>query len=261
MTYMDKFPALILAGGYADAEMQAKYSVRYRAEILLAGKVMVQYIVDALSQASRVSGICMVGDIECENVDKVVPDQGSLVENLIAGVEECSGSDSVLVATADIPLLTAEAVDDFIERCLGLDVDFCYPIISKETIEKRFPNMHRTYARLAEGTFTGGNIVLVRKKFILEHADLIRQVMEARKDKIRLAKLIGIGTLFRTLVSQMLWAGAINLCYLECTVGRIMHAKVKVVESPYAEIGADIDTLEQMAFAEMWIKQNQSSLA
>lgn len=250
MSQENKLPAVVLAGGLADPETHAKYSVEYRAEIPIAGKKMVQHVIEALNKASRVGDICVVGNITCERVNQIIPAGDSIIGNLISGVKAFGNRGAVLVTTADVPLLTGEAVDDFIERCVEHEADFYYPIISKELSEKRFPNMRRTYARIAEGTFTGGNIVVVQAQFILEHSDLIHQVMEARKNKMRLAQLIGIGILLRAIIAQCAWARAISLGHLERTVGRIMHAKVKAIETPYAEIGADVDHADQAYLAE-----------
>jgi len=154
MNREEKFPAVVLAGGLADPETQAKYSIEYRAEMPIAGKKMVQYVIDALDKASHVGDICVVGNTKCEGVNRIIPAGGSMIDNLIAGINAYGNTGAVLVATADIPLLTPEAVDDFIERCVEHEADFYYPIISRELSEKRFPGMRRTYARIAEGTNT-----------------------------------------------------------------------------------------------------------
>lgn len=258
MNHEGKLPAVVLAGGLADLETQVKYSIEYRAEMPIAGKKMVQYVIDALDKASHVGDICVVGNTKCEGVNRIIPAGSSMIDNLIAGINAYGNTGAVLVATADIPLLTPEAVDDFIERCVEHEADFYYPIISRELSEKRIPGMRRTYARIAEGTYTGGNIVVIQGRFILEHADLIRQVMEARKNKMRLAQLIGIGILVRAVIAQCAWARAISLGHLERTVGRIMHAKVKAVETPYPEIGADVDNADQAYLVEKELQQQLS---
>jgi GTP:adenosylcobinamide-phosphate guanylyltransferase len=254
---LNEIPAVVLAGAPAEPELKERYSIENRAEVPIAGKQMIRYVLDALVASPHVGGICVVGDIQCEGVDRIVPSAGGLVENLIAGVKACGeGEQRVLVVTSDIPMLTSEAVEDFIARCAETDADFYYSIIRKETAEKRFPGMKRTYARLAEGTFTGGNIFLVSRGCILENADLIREVMAARKSVPRLARIIGLGFLVRALIAQVIWAKALNLPGGERTVGRVFRMRIKAVETPYAEIGADVDKPEHIEFAERAMRDN-----
>jgi GTP:adenosylcobinamide-phosphate guanylyltransferase len=257
---LNEIPAVVLAGAPAEPEMKERYSVENRAEVPIAGKKMIRHVLDALADSPHVGSIRVIGDIHCEGVAQVVPSAGGLVENLIAGVEASGeGEGRVLVVTSDIPMLTSEAVEDFIARCAETDADFCYSIIRKETAEKRFPGMKRTYARLAEGVFTGGNAVLVSRRLIAENADVIREIMAARKSVPRLARIIGLRFLVRALIAQVIWAKAINLPGLEKTLGRILRAKVKAVETPYAEIGADVDKPEHIEFAEQAMREVTSA--
>ena len=247
-----KLPAVVAAGAPAEAEWKARYSVAYRAEVPIAGKMMVQHVIDALNAASHVGDICVVGNIQCEGASRIVPSAGGFMENVVVGIEasEAGADGRVLVAAADIPLVTPEAIDDFISRCAALDADFCYPIIPKEASEQKFPRMRRTYGRLAEGTFTGGNIVVMNARFPIENAALIHEVLDARKSIFRLAHVIGLRTLVRAVIAQTLCAKAVNLAFLEKTIGRILNAKVKAVQTSYPEIGADVDKLEQIALVE-----------
>jgi GTP:adenosylcobinamide-phosphate guanylyltransferase len=256
----NKIPAVVLAGAPADAEMAEKYSIRSRADLPLAGKKMIQHVMDALAASPHVGDVCVVGDIQCGGASRIIPPAGDLVENLIAGVKALGEeAERVLVVTSDIPMLTSEAVEDFIARCAETEADFHYAIISKETAEKRFPGMKRTYAKLAEGTFTGGNIFLVSRGCILENAEPIRELMAARKSVLRLARIIGIRFLVRALVAQVLCPCALNLRGAEKTVGRVFRMRVKAVETPYAEIGADVDKLEHVDFAEKALSEGASS--
>ena len=44
----------------------------------------------------------------------------SLVDNIEIGMDYLGAQNHVLVVTSDIPMLTQEAVDDFIRRCQGI---------------------------------------------------------------------------------------------------------------------------------------------
>ena len=247
-------PAVVLAGAPAEPELKDKYSVAYRAELPIAGKMMAQHVIDALKASSCVGNIHVVGDIKCDGADGFIPPAGTLIENLIAGMKACGSDGCGLIVTSDIPLVTPEAIDDFIERCGDLSADFYYSIIPKEACEKRFPGVRRTYVRLAEGTFTGGNIMVMSSRLVTENANLIREVVAARKSPMKLSRLIGLGTLLRMVIAQTVWAKAVNIATLEKTAGRILKADIKAVKTPYAEIGADVDDAEQFEAMEKLLK-------
>lgn len=243
--------SVVLAGAPAEEELRAKYSIENRAEIPLCGKKMIQYVLDALRASPHVGNICVVGDIQGEGVDKTIPSAGSLIDNLIGGVAACDAGDGmVLVVTSDIPMVTSEAIEDFLARCRETEAEFYYSIISKEANEQRFPGMARTYVKLAEGTFTGGNIMLVSSRLIANNGELIRELLAARKSPLKLAGIIGMRFLVRALIAQTVWPGALKLAFAEETVGRVVKGRVKAVPTPFAEIGADVDKMEHIEFAE-----------
>jgi molybdopterin-guanine dinucleotide biosynthesis protein A len=241
-----RLPAIVLAGAPAEPEMAEMYGIRNRAELPIAGKTMIRHILDALSASSHVGDIHVVGDIECDGV-KHIDSRETLIDNLILGAEACPDADRVLVCTSDIPAVTAEVIDDFIGRCTEPDIDFFYPVVTREDSERRFPGVKRTYARMAEGTFTGGNVMLFRRQFLLENGDTIREAIRQRKSVTKLAGLLGYGTLVRVIVAQTVWSGAIRLRDLERVAGRILNARIKAVPTPYAEIAADVDRMDHIA--------------
>lgn len=243
--------AVVLAGAPAEQDLKDKYSVDNRAEVPINGKKMIQYVLDALHGSPHVGNIRVVGDLSCEGVAQVVPSAGTLIDNLIAGVKACDAGDGhVLIVTSDIPMVTSEAIEDFLARCRETDDEFYYAVISKEVNEAKYPGMERTYIKLAEGVFTGGNIILVSSRLITENGDLIRELLAARKSPVKMSGIIGMRFLFRAVIAQTIWPGALPLAFAEQTVGRIAKARVKAIRTSYAEIGADVDKMEHMEFAE-----------
>lgn len=242
-----RLPAIVLAGAPADTEMAEKYSVKNRAELPIAGKTMIQHVIDALSASAHVGDIRIIGNTECVGDVTLVEPRGTLIDNLIAGTEACSDADRILVCTSDIPAVTAEVIDDFVGRCTDPDVDFFYPVVTREDSEKRFPGVKRTYAKTGDGTFTGGNIMLFSRRFMLENGDTIRQVIQQRKSVAKLASLLGCGTLMRVIIAQTICPCAIGLRDLERVAGKVVNGRLKAVITPCAEIAADVDRLEHVA--------------
>ena len=248
-----KLPAVVLAGAPATPEMVEKYSIEYRSDLPLAGKTMLRRVVDALAASRSVGDVAIVGNTVCEGASRNIPAAETLMENLLNGVAACapdSPNGRVMVVTSDIPLLTPAAVDDFVERCGDLTADFYYAIVSKKANDSRFPGMRRTYVQLKEGTYTGGNLMVVSGEFLAANGGRIREMLDARKSPVKLAGLVGFGVLCRAIAAQTFWPGALDVPMLEQTVGRIFGGKLAAIDTPYTELGADVDTAELVAFAE-----------
>lgn len=248
---MTKINAIILAGGKASDEIQQLTGVTNRALVPIAGRSMIDYVVDALASSTSVDRIVVVGDVPASSRYESVPDQGGLFDNLLAGLK-AAGGDFTLVATSDIPFLTPDAVDDFVSTAAARNVDIGYPIVDMDAYKKRFADMKRTTVKLREGTFTGGNMMLLRTEFMVGQQVRIKQAYAARKNVLRLAMLLGPNVLMRLIVSQTLAPSVLNLPLLEAAVGRVLgaNATVAAVITQYPEIGTDVDKPDDIASAE-----------
>jgi 2-phospho-L-lactate guanylyltransferase (CobY/MobA/RfbA family) len=152
----------------------------------------------------------------------------------------------VLIASADVPMLTGEAVEDFLTRARQLGVDLAYPIIRKSDCEARHPELRRTYLKTADGVFTGGNIMLARPDFVQRNWQAIQGAYDARKHVVQLARMIGLGTLLRVLLGQAVPA-LLGVSALERAASRMLGGKVAAVVSAYPEIGEDVDKPSDLA--------------
>jgi CTP:molybdopterin cytidylyltransferase MocA len=236
--------AVVLAGGQADKEFRAATGVENRALAPLAGRPMVAWVLEALAAATAIERIVLVGAEglkEAPGARQQLRGGGDLVETIERGVGACPGAGYVLLATADIPALTAEAIDAFVRAGLELAADFIYPIIPRAANEASFPGMRRTYLRLTEGVFTGGNLFLIRPDVLLRQRELIRRAYAARKRPFRLAMMVGWLTLWR------LWRGRLSLADAEAAISRLLGCRARAVITDHAELGADVDHVADLA--------------
>jgi molybdopterin-guanine dinucleotide biosynthesis protein A len=175
--------AIVLAGG--EEPWARKYGVRSKALVPYRGRPMAEWVLEALEEA----GLAVIYVGENPGLSPAprltLPDRGSLLGNLEAALDHVEGK--VLVATADIPHLRAEAVRFVLEK--APEAALVYPIVPKERVEARFPGNRRTYARLKEGTFTGGNLLLLDKALFFQALPLARRVVALRKNPLALARL------------------------------------------------------------------------
>jgi len=238
--------AIVLAGAPAEAGMTPMAGYTSRGMVEVAGKTMLQRLVDALKESGQVERIIVVGDAAAKGVDTVVPPAGGFLENIMLGLEHAGPGRYVLVSSCDIPLVSPEAIADFVTRAVETGGDFCYPIIPREDCLAKYPRMARTYLKLREGTFTGGNMVLVSPEFMRRNEETIGRAYSARKNVFALAGMIGFGVLVRAALSQLLWPGLLSIAHLERSVGRMLGGEVRAVITPYAEIGEDVDKLSDL---------------
>jgi hypothetical protein len=155
----------------------------------------------------------------------------------------CADADYVLLSTADLPFLTSEAVARLVTAGIASGGGFCYPAIRREENERRFPGMRRTYARLADGVFTGGNLFLTRPTVLLAQEERMRYAYAARKQPWKLSLLFGLSFLWR------LFRGTLSLAQLEARASVIFGVPVRILLLPYPELGADVDRPEDLETA------------
>jgi CTP:molybdopterin cytidylyltransferase MocA len=234
-------PAVVLAGGHISHDLGSMAGASYRAVIPLAGRPMVEYVLQALREAECISQVVLVGPDEVQAAadaalfDDAAPSGSGLAESLFNGIQRLDQEGEVLAVTGDIPLLTPLATCDFVDRALASGADVSYCIIPKEDCEARFPGARRTYAHVREGRFTGGNFTLLRADIAAAKEDLIRRLYLSRKSVFQLANILGPSFVIR------LAFGMLGIEDVERRAAQILGARVKAVISHHPEIGFDVD--------------------
>lgn len=236
--------AVVVAGSPNNGALRACSPAAFEALIPIRGRPMVRYVVDALLGTPGIREVLVVGPPELGGAvpgARVVPARAGIMENVLAGLDAAGSSDPVLVATGDIPLLTPEAVADFLERCREPQADLYYPVIRRSVVEGRYPGVRRTYVRLREGSFTGGNLFLVYPTAARKVADLAERLLLYRKQPWRMGGMIGLALPVKYLL------GRLTLREAQERVCRMLGVRGAVVISPYPEIGVDVDRPADLA--------------
>jgi GTP:adenosylcobinamide-phosphate guanylyltransferase len=247
--------ALILAGGVIAPELlPLAEGATNRALIPLApGRVMLDYVVAAVRDAFAGTGerILIAGDVPLPAGCIAVPGGESLVDTLLHGVAALHGNETrMLVVTADLPFLTADAVRGFLRLGEAAQpADIIFSIVPAAVCQEGFPTMRRTTLRIREGEFTLGGVSLLSPGFLRNREEVIREAYARRKDKARLAALLGPGLMLRFALAQIIPA-ALDIPYLEREVGRLLGgATARGVVAPFAGIGVDIDKVADVEIA------------
>jgi GTP:adenosylcobinamide-phosphate guanylyltransferase len=250
-----KAAAVVLAGGRAGDDFRAATGVESRALAPVAGRPMVTWVLEAVSAAETVDRIVLVGAeslTDAPGARQRLRAGGDLLDAIERGMGACPGAGHVLLVSADIPALTPEGVDAFVREGIASGADFVYPIISRETNEARFPGLKRTYLRLSDGVYTGGNLFLARPEALLRQRDLIRRAYAARKRPFQLACIVGWGVLLRVLFRRLSLADA------EAALSRLMGGNARAIVTEHAELGADIDRVADLEAMSRYLEERAS---
>ncbi|HOP69862.1 MAG: nucleotidyltransferase family protein [Dethiobacteria bacterium] len=236
------FDAVVLAGGGKPDLLTQQEGVNNKAFIPVKEKPLLGHILTGLQEAPSIARLFVVGpEEELRTLQKegydftLVPEQGGMLENVEAALKQVDRSRLCLVATGDIPLLNARVVEGFLALCAPYDHDFYYPILTKESCESRFPETRRTYVRLKEGCFTGGNVALLNPNWFLEALPRLEIFVSYRKKPLKLFRLLPLSFLFKYLVHSL------TVADLERQLSSLMQVKARAVPCDFVEIGTDVD--------------------
>lgn len=258
--------AIVTAGGIPQPD-DPLYTYSHgdsKALIDVAGKPMVQWVLDALSDAADVDNVIVIGlspksGVTCKKPMHFISNQGRMLANIVAGVNKSlelnPKTDYVLVCSSDIPALKPEMVDWLIETCMETKDDLYYGICPREVMEKRFPESKRTYTKLKDLELCGADINLTHVRMATEHLDLWESLIGNRKSPLRQAGIIGLGTLFRVLTRS------ITLDELVSTVSERIGIKGRVIRWETAEPCMDVDKPHQLELLRADLEKEQRKAA
>ncbi|HEX8993131.1 MAG TPA: nucleotidyltransferase family protein [Anaerolineales bacterium] len=243
--------AVLLAGGIPqpDEPLYAYSGGEAKALIDVAGKPMVQWVLDALGDAKSIDRIVVIGlsnksNLPCKKPLIYLSNQGKLLDNLKAGtakvLELNPHAEFVLFVSSDIPALTGEMVDWLVQTCKETDDDLYYNVIRREDMEKRYPGSRRTYTRLKDMEVCGGDMNMARASIVNENSTFWTKVLDARKSPISQAALLGPGIIFKFIFRQLTADDVIR------HVANRLDLRGRAIVCPYPEVGMDVDKPHQL---------------
>lgn len=235
------FNALILAGTKEKGPLEIAENVDNKALIMLDSRPMIDYIVDALNSSENIDRILVVGPKNelhpyiGKKVDEILNPGNSILGNMEIGLNFFNSADNLLLLTSDIPLITSEAIDEFLEICTKRKAYIGYPIITKENIIKKYPGTERTYVKMREGIFCGGNIVFFKPEVFFQKKKLIKELFDNRKATWKYVKILGLKFILKFLFKTL------TLKEIEKRLTDILGYNSVAVMVSYPEIMIDLD--------------------
>lgn len=251
-----KVDAVVLAGARNEGPLKEVSDAPLEALIEVGGRPMLAHVLEALRQTGQVGTVAIVGPreelaaagdwVRWDHI-RFPGDAGSLPANLKLGLDSLATQRPVLVVTSDIPLITPEAVVHFLRACAQEEADVYYPIIRREDSEARYPGVTRTYARLREGEFTGGNLALLSPAMVARHGPVLERAMALRKNPLALARLFGFGLFVKFVL------GRLSVLDVERRFEKAFQVRAQAVLTPYPEVGLDVDKPSDLALVrQIW---------
>jgi GTP:adenosylcobinamide-phosphate guanylyltransferase len=258
--------AVVTAGGIPqpDEPLYAYSRGESKALIDVAGKPMIQWVLDALSGAKTVERVVVIGltdksNLSCRKPLTYLSNQGKMLDNLKAGnakvMELNPKAQYVLFVSSDIPGIKAEMVDWVVNTCLETKEDLYYNVIRREDMEARFPSSKRTYTPLKDMEVCGGDLNMARTAIVNQNSEFWGKLIEARKNPAAQAAMIGPDIIFKLLFRQLTIDDVIK------RVADKLGLQGRALVCPYPEIGMDVDKPNQLEIMRADLASRSRTLA
>lgn len=248
------YDVIILAAGRLDHDLAAHYPVESKAFIPLRGKMMVEYLIETLRHVPSLGRKVLVAPSTTipeslrESLDYEVAGGKTIIDSLKSGLLALpSPTKTVLILPCDIPLISRDAIVDFLQNCETRQADLFYSYVSRADSEKKFPGLHHTYATLKEGVFCGGSLVLISPEIMGRCEALFSSITGARKNPLKIAGLLGLSTIIKFL------SRSLSVSDLEKKISSLLGARALAIQSHYAEMAFNVDELSVLQAAKRFL--------
>ena len=220
-----------------------------KAMLDVAGRPMVQWVLDALSASKHIQRIVVVGLAEDSGLSSskplyFLPNQGGMLENIFSGAKKVLSMNPdakiIFSVSSDIPALTGQIVDWMVDQVNQSENDVYYNFISKDAMEKRFPGAARTYTKFKGLEVCGGDLTAFQSAMLTTDGGVWRELIANRKSILKQAAVIGYDTLLLMLFRQLTVEGGVQ------RVNQRLKMNARALHCPYPEIGMDVDKPHQL---------------
>jgi GTP:adenosylcobinamide-phosphate guanylyltransferase len=250
--------AIITAGGIPQPE-ELLYEVTQgqpKCIIQIYGKTMVQWVLDALAQAGAehivVMGLPADTPLSFPGDIHILQGKGGIIENIRAGAEELLKLNPthrpMMVVSGDLPCVTSEMLKWAAEEAITHPCDFQYTVVPRNVMEEVFPGSKRSYVKAKGLEVCGGDVIVIDSQKALEDLPVMKKLAANRKNAFKQAAIMGFDLLF------MMFMGWLSLEKAEKVVSHRLGINGKVLISPFAEVGMDVDKPVQLELVKTYFQ-------
>ncbi len=241
--------AVVLAGGARDAVARLDPAAANKAFVRIGGETLAARTIAALRSSRSVGRIVVVAPFEPQalaalaGADEIRRDGARITDSLREGLRGLPADEFVLICASDLPILSASAVEEFLELAQRSQADAVYACVERATHIARFPSVPHTWARLREGTFCGGGCVALRPRVFAALERFLERLGAARKNPLLLARIFGYDVLARYAF------GLLSVADAEQRGSRLLGAPVAAAICTHAEIAVNVDRASDVELA------------
>jgi len=253
-----RFTALVLAGdrGPADPVCRAA-GVAHKCLAEIAGKVMLQRVVEALAASPWVGRIAVVLNDPAllyglEELRPLVqeerllglPAADSPSRSVLGALDVLNDPFPLLITTADHALLTREMIDHFCTESVAGLADVSVALTASEILLRSYPQSQRTYLKFREERYSGSNLFAFLTPAGRKAAEIWRRAEQHRKQPWRIAAVFGPVLLLRYLLRLSSLDEALE------RISRRLGITTVAIQMPFAEAAIDVDKPEDLELVE-----------
>ena len=247
--------AVVLAGGPGDAVSASYPSVPNKAFVPVGGTPLVTRTLAALRATPAVTRVIAVAPFHANilpalgDADEIRRDGERIADSLRSGTRGLPPDAPVLIVTADLPVLSRAALEEFLERAGARDADVVYSCVERSLHLARYPEVPHTWARLRDGTYCGGGCVRLRPRALPALDAFLDRLGRARKNPLALARIFGWDVLTAYALGRLTIAAA------ERRATKLLAASVAAVACTHPEIAVNVDRPGDVALAEALLER------
>jgi GTP:adenosylcobinamide-phosphate guanylyltransferase len=260
-----RFAALVLAGRRgAEDPLARSRGATHRATLAVGGVPMLLRVVRALRAAPGIDGVTVSID-DARALDEVPELKAALAagdlrvhqsldspsRSVSDALANCAPDEALLVTTADHALLAPDIVEHFIAAAARSEADLLVGVVSRASLDARYPETTRTYLRMRGEAWTGANLFCFRTGRARRAADFWVRAERQRKRPWRLAWAFGPIALALFLLRRLDLDAALE------RASRSIGARIRAVPLPFPEAAIDVDRATDLALVERILAERE----
>ncbi len=245
--------ALVLAGRrHGACPITEATGVSHKALVPVAGQAMVERVVLALRAVPAVGRIAVMIEepalldgmraLQGDDVS-ILTAAGSPSLSTLAGIDALGMSRSILMTTADTPLVTPKIIGHFVQN-QPVGADATVGLARLDTIHATYPNNKRTGLRFSDGPRSGCNLFAFHTQRAREVLRFWRQVEENRKRPLAMLRQVGLVPALRYATRTLPLDAAL------VALGERTGARLAAIDMPFADAAIDVDKTADLELVE-----------
>lgn len=215
----------------------------------LAASPRVERIVVSIDDATVLDGVATARDLMAAGRLLCRPCGASPAASVAEHLARADAGRTVLVTTADHPLLTPAVVEAFLGEVAGNRLAVTAAMVSASTFRARYPDLRRTFIRLRGESFSGANLFAFRTPEGARAAEFWCRVETYRKTPWKMAALFGPRALVAFALHRLDLGAAMQ------RISDVIGCPVGVVELSDPECAIDVDSPDDARVVERILRE------